>query len=145
MTDVLDTAVAAARAGAEVLLGRWRNLPAGSIEEKQKNDFVTVADRESEQRIVSVIRGRFPTDDFLGEEGGWQGGGAKGGDGRMWIVDPLDGTANFIAGFPFWCVSIAARERKGEPVAMKEPSSDGRGVTARRAPLRYAPDPLSAV
>lgn len=108
MTEVLDTAVEAARAGAEILLGHWRNLPAGSIEEKKKNDFVTIADRESEERIVSVIRGRFPSDDFLGEEGGWQAGG---GDGRAWIIDPLDGTANFIAGFPFWCVSIAARER----------------------------------
>jgi myo-inositol-1(or 4)-monophosphatase len=107
VSDVLDTAVEAARAGAEILLGRWRNLPAWSIQEKQKNDFVTVADKESEARIVSVIRGRFPSDDFLGEESGWQSGG---GDGRTWIVDPLDGTANFIAGFPFWCVSVAARE-----------------------------------
>lgn len=111
MTDVLDAAVDAARAGAEVLMGHWRNLPVGSIEEKQKNDFVTVADRESEERIVSAIRGRFPTDDFLGEEGGWQESGPADADRRVWIVDPLDGTANFIAGFPFWCVSIAARER----------------------------------
>jgi myo-inositol-1(or 4)-monophosphatase len=111
MTDLLDTAVAAARAGAEILLGHWRNLPAGSIEEKHKNDFVTVADRESEGRIRSVIRDRFPTDAFLGEEGGWQAAPGSDGDARVWIVDPLDGTANFIAGFPFWCVSIAARER----------------------------------
>jgi myo-inositol-1(or 4)-monophosphatase len=110
LTDVLEAAVAAAQAGAEVLLGHWRNLPIGSIEEKKKNDFVTVADRESERRIVSVVRERFPSDAFLGEEGGWQSGPASEGEGRVWIVDPLDGTANFIAGFPFWCVSIAARE-----------------------------------
>jgi myo-inositol-1(or 4)-monophosphatase len=147
MTDVLDTAVAAARAGAEVLLGRWRNLPAGSIEEKQKNDFVTVADRESERRIVSVIRDRFPTDDFLGEEGGWQGGGAMDGDRRSWIVDPLDGTANFIAGFPFWCVSIAARER-GRIVAgaVLDPLRDElytaeRGSGAHRNGVRLAVTP----
>jgi myo-inositol-1(or 4)-monophosphatase len=106
VSEVLDAAVGAARAGGEILLRHWRNLPVGSIEEKKKNDFVTIADRESEQKIVSEIRARFPSDSFLGEEGGWQGGG----EGRTWIIDPLDGTANFIAGFPFWCVSIAARE-----------------------------------
>ena len=104
---ILEAAVAAAREGGEVLLHHWRNLPAGSIEEKKKNDFVTIADRESEERIARSIRSRFPEDDFLGEESGARGSGAAA---RTWIVDPLDGTANFIAGFPFWCVSIAARE-----------------------------------
>ncbi|MEP7131863.1 MAG: inositol monophosphatase family protein [Acidobacteriota bacterium] len=105
--NVLAAAVEASAAGGELLLRRWRHLPAGSVEEKEKNDFVTVADRESEERIVSVIRSHFPRDNFLGEEGG-----ARGNDPaeRTWIIDPLDGTANFIAGFPFWCVSIAARE-----------------------------------
>lgn len=106
MSAVLEAAVDAARAGGDVLLHHWRRLPPGSIEEKKKNDFVTIADRQSEERIVSSIRSRFPSDDFLGEEGGQRGSGRA----RTWIVDPLDGTANFIAGFPFWCVSIAARE-----------------------------------
>ncbi len=122
MSAVLDAAVEAARAGGEILVRHWRNLPAGSIQEKQKNDFVTVADRESEARIVASIRSRFPDDTFLAEEGGWSGrpidgrGGREGCEGespRTWIIDPLDGTANFIAGFPFWCVSIAAREAGG--------------------------------
>jgi myo-inositol-1(or 4)-monophosphatase len=110
---VLAAALAAAREGGEVLVHHWRNLPPGSIEEKKKNDFVTIADRESEERIVSAIRARFPGDAFLGEEGGARAGapGQGGSAGpRTWIIDPLDGTANFIAGFPFWCVSIAARE-----------------------------------
>lgn len=112
MSEALDAAVEAARAGGEILVGHWRNLPAGSIEEKKKNDFVTIADRESEERIVSSIRSRFPGDSFLAEESGWQGDGdgTDRKDFRIWIIDPLDGTANFIAGFPFWCVSIAARE-----------------------------------
>lgn len=113
MSAALDAAVEAARAGGEILVGHWRNLPAGSIEEKKKNDFVTIADRESEERIVTLIRSRFPGDSFLAEESGWQGDGGGGTDrkdARVWIIDPLDGTANFIAGFPFWCVSIAARE-----------------------------------
>ncbi|HYK42240.1 MAG TPA: inositol monophosphatase family protein [Thermoanaerobaculia bacterium] len=111
---VLAAALAAAREGGEVLVRHWRQLPPGSIEEKKKNDFVTIADRESEERIVTAIRSRFPGDAFLGEEGGARAGdpaaAAGRGGPRTWIVDPLDGTANFIAGFPFWCVSIAARE-----------------------------------
>ena len=110
---VLAAALAAAREGGDVLVRHWRRLPPGSIEEKKKNDFVTIADRESEERIVSAIRAEFPADAFLGEEGGAQAGAAQeaGSAGpRTWIIDPLDGTANFIAGFPFWCVSIAARE-----------------------------------
>jgi myo-inositol-1(or 4)-monophosphatase len=105
---LVETAAEAARAGGEVLERYWRSLPRGSISEKRKNDFVTHADKESEEVIVARIRERFPDDGFLGEEGGRRGGG---GESRTWIVDPLDGTTNFIAGFPFWCVSIAARER----------------------------------
>ncbi len=104
--SVIETAVAAARAGGDVLLQHWRNLPGGSVSEKKKNDFVTDADRESEETIIARIRERFPEDSFLAEEGGQTGRP----EARTWIIDPLDGTSNFIAGFPFWCVSVAARE-----------------------------------
>lgn len=106
---LVEAAVAAARSGGEVLLANWRNLPHGSVEEKTKNDFVTHADRESEERIVAEIRERFPEDAFLGEEGGRRMGSEGA---RVWIIDPLDGTSNFISGFPFWCVSIAAWENE---------------------------------
>jgi myo-inositol-1(or 4)-monophosphatase len=108
MSELLETAVSAARSGGEVLLANWRNLPRGSVEEKQKNDFVTGADRESEERIIAAIRARYPQDAFLAEEGGASAGASRGA--REWIIDPLDGTSNFVSGFPFWCVSIAARE-----------------------------------
>ena len=104
---LIETAVEAARAGGEVLLANWRNLPDGSVSEKAKNDFVTSADRESEEAILCRIRERFPEDGFLAEEGGAAGREEAR---RTWIIDPLDGTSNFIAGFPFWCVSIAVRE-----------------------------------
>jgi len=110
---LIDAAIAAARAGGGVLEGYWRSLPRGSISEKKKNDFVTRADKESEEAIVAAIREVYPEDGFLGEEGGRRGSGEEA---RTWIIDPLDGTTNFIAGFPFWCVSVAARER-GEIVA----------------------------
>jgi len=111
--SILDVAADAARAGGEILESYWRSLPRGAISEKKKNDFVTRADKESEEVIAARIRERFPRDGFLGEEGGRRGGGDEA---RIWIVDPLDGTTNFIAGFPFWSVSVAARE-KGEIVA----------------------------
>jgi myo-inositol-1(or 4)-monophosphatase len=113
-SQLLETAVAAAHAGGESLVARWRALPQGSVSEKRQNDFVTLADRESEDRIIAVIRERFPEDAFLAEEGGGRDLNVEGR--RTWIIDPLDGTSNFIAGFPFWCVSIAAAE-KGELVA----------------------------
>ena len=112
MASLIDVATQAARAGGEVLLANWRRLPQGSVSEKQQNDFVTSADRESENAIVAAIRSAFPQDRFLAEEGGAHGGGASE-EGRTWIIDPLDGTSNFIAGFPFWCVSIGARESGG--------------------------------
>src|SRR6185295_12725126 len=104
---LVEVAMDAAKAGGEVALRSWRNLAAGEVSEKKKNDFVTNADRESEERIVARIRESFPADNFLGEEGGSRGTDAEA---RTWIIDPIDGTSNFIAGFPFWCVSVAARE-----------------------------------
>jgi len=109
---VIDAAIEAARCGGEILLSWWRRLPEGSVEENAQNDFVSRADRESEAAIVEVLLGRHPGDGLLGEEGASR----EGTSGREWIIDPLDGTSNFIAGFPFWCVSIAARE-KGRIVA----------------------------
>ncbi len=142
--EVLEAAIEASAAAGELLLRRWRHLPAGSIEEKKKNDFVTIADRESEERIVSVVRSRFPEDNFLGEEGGVRGTDPEA---RTWIIDPLDGTANFIAGFPFWCVSIAARE--GEKIVAgaiwdplrEELYSAARGDGAFRNGMRLAVSP----
>jgi myo-inositol-1(or 4)-monophosphatase len=104
---LVEAAVEAARAGGDVIERYWRSLPRGSVSEKRTNDFVTRADKESEEIIVARIRDRFPEDGFLGEEGGRRGGG---GERRTWIIDPLDGTTNFIAGFPFWSVSVAVRE-----------------------------------
>lgn len=109
---MLDAAMEAARRGGEILLSWWRCLPAGAVEEKAQNDFVSRADRESERAIVETLLSRHPGDGILGEEGSSRAGTS----GREWVIDPLDGTSNFIAGFPFWCVSIAARE-KGRVVA----------------------------
>lgn len=73
-----------------------------NVENKGLQDFVTVADRHAEETIRAALLGAFPADAFMGEEGG----GAPG-DGGVWVVDPIDGTTNFIRGFRHWAVSIA--------------------------------------
>jgi myo-inositol-1(or 4)-monophosphatase len=102
---MIEVASDAARKAGEVLLSHWRRLAPGSVEEKAKNDFVSIADRESERIIVDTILSAFPNDGILGEEGSRRPGSS----GRDWVIDPLDGTSNFIAGFPMWCVSVGVR------------------------------------
>jgi len=106
-----DACVAAAEAGGKVLLGHFRQLDPALITEKTKNDFVSEADRASEAAIRTELEFRFPQYGFVGEEGG-----ASGDTERRWIVDPLDGTLNFVQGFPHWCVSVALWDADG-PVA----------------------------
>jgi myo-inositol-1(or 4)-monophosphatase len=105
----VETAIAAAHEAGEVLLAHFGRLDPARVEEKSKNDVVSIADRESEAVIRRVLLGAFGTDRFLGEETGLTGADETA---PSWIVDPLDGTANFVRGFPHWAVSIA-RTRGG--------------------------------
>jgi myo-inositol-1(or 4)-monophosphatase len=72
------------------------------VDEKAAQDFVSEADRESEALIVGALSAAFPEDGFLGEEGSSRNLEAK----AVWVVDPIDGTRNFVTGVPFWCISI---------------------------------------
>ena len=110
----LEIATEAARRGAAILIRYWEQLGKDDADLKARNDWVSTADRESEAAIVEAIRQHKPTDAFLGEETGLSPGGAQ--SDRIWIIDPLDGTSNYLQHFPFWSVSIALRE-KGELVA----------------------------
>ncbi|HVE71601.1 MAG TPA: inositol monophosphatase family protein [Thermoanaerobaculia bacterium] len=103
----LEIATNAARAGAAVLLRYWENLGREDADLKARNDWVSAADRESELAIVAAIREHCPDDSFLGEEGGRSGDRDSS---RTWVIDPLDGTSNYLQHFPIWCVSIALRE-----------------------------------
>ena len=109
--ELLATGVAAAKAGAVVLRRYFRS---GDLEVARKadNDFVTRADRESEAAVLGEIRRRFPGHRILAEEGGRGAGGSE----YQWLVDPLDGTTNFLQGLPVWCISVACM-RGGEVVA----------------------------
>ncbi|MGZ5472339.1 MAG: inositol monophosphatase family protein [Thermoanaerobaculia bacterium] len=111
----LDIAQYAARRGAAVLLHHWEILGKDDADLKARNDWVSAADRESEQAIVDAIREHRPDDAFLGEETGMTAGASAD---RVWIIDPLDGTSNYLQHFPMWCVSIALRERGETTTAM---------------------------
>ena len=73
-----------------------------AIVHKGAQDLVSEADRACEELIVARLAGEFPDDGFLGEEGGARKSGAS----ATWVIDPIDGTHNFLTGVPFWCVSI---------------------------------------
>lgn len=102
----LEVAIAAAKAGGEVALRHFRTDLA--VERKSDRSPVTIADRESERRIVEVLRSAFPQHSILGEELGEHIG-----DSRKWIIDPIDGTKSFIRGIPFFA-SLVALEEEGE-------------------------------
>jgi myo-inositol-1(or 4)-monophosphatase len=110
-TDYLSAAVAAAIKGGKVLLQYFRKLDPATIEEKSKNDLVTEADRASEQVIQGELTARFSAHSFLGEESGLSGTSDM-----VWIVDPLDGTLNFVQGLPQWCISVALWDAEGPVV-----------------------------
>ncbi len=101
----------AVRAG-EVLMAHYERLE--QIDYKSARDVVTEADHLSEALILDAIRGRYPDDAILAEESGEHravaGEAPTSGKGRVWIVDPLDGTVNYANGIPFFCVSIGMVE-----------------------------------
>ena len=106
-----EACVAAAEAGGKVLLQYFRRLDPATITEKTKHDVVSEADRAAEAAIRAELASRFPEHGFVGEEGGSHGNAQV-----RWIVDPLDGTLNFVQGFPHWCVSVALWDAEGPVV-----------------------------
>ncbi len=100
-SDYALVAQKAAKAAGALLIKSYGKLKNSQIKTKSKNDFVTELDKKSEQLIVSAIKKVYPTHSILGEEGGLTRG-----EETLWIIDPLDGTANYIHQFPMFCVSI---------------------------------------
>ena len=99
---MLDILTPLAREAGDLALTHFRNLSAAAISEKGPLDLVTIADREVEALIADRLRAVFPEDGILGEEGGM----ARGSSGRVWVIDPIDGTFNFVRGLWQWAVSI---------------------------------------
>jgi len=101
---IITAAIDAAKAAGEIALRSFRtNL---TVETKSDRTPVTRADRECESKIVEVLAARFPDIGFLGEEHGERPGGRN----ARWIIDPIDGTKNFIRGIPFFATLIALEE-----------------------------------
>ena len=108
----LAVAREAAAAGAEAARAAWRETERGAAHAKAPGDLVTEADRESEARIVERIHASYPRHAIVAEESGRRG---EAEDGYRWVVDPLDGTANFVHRIPAWTISIALVE-DGAPI-----------------------------
>ncbi|WP_100643253.1 inositol-1-monophosphatase [Alteromonas facilis] len=103
MHPMLNIAVRAARVAGNIIARGFENRDDLDTKSKGKNDFVTRIDNEAEQAIISKIKQSYPDHAFYGEESGKQGADET----FTWIIDPLDGTTNFIKGIPHFCVSIA--------------------------------------
>jgi myo-inositol-1(or 4)-monophosphatase len=110
--ELLAVANEAADAAAAVLLDRYEAAagPVGLATKSSATDLVSEADLAAETAIRAVLAARRPGDGILGEEGT---GDVRGTSGERWIVDPLDGTVNYLFGLPQWCVSVACERRVG--------------------------------
>ncbi len=104
MHPMLTIAVKAARRAANVIQRASNNLDIIRTETKQHNDFVSDVDRAAEAAIIDIIRDAYPDHAILAEESGRQGRDTAEFE---WIIDPLDGTTNYLHGYPHYCVSIA--------------------------------------
>jgi hypothetical protein len=146
--ELLTLALEAARAAGSLLLERFQQ-PATGVERKSSStDMVSDADRDAEVLIRGMIGAARPLDAILGEEGS----SVAGRSGLRWVVDPLDGTTNYLYGLPIWSVSVACEDADGCLVGVVlDPSRDelfaaqrGRGATLNGRPIRVSPaDDLS--
>ncbi len=104
---MLNTAVKAARRAGQIINRASLNLDHLTVTNKQPNDFVSDADHAAEQAIIEILLGAYPNHAILAEESGNQGTSEY-----LWVIDPLDGTTNFIHGFPQYAVSIALMHKE---------------------------------
>lgn len=107
MQAMLNVAVRAARRAGDYIVRRYDNLPRLHVHAKGRNDFVSEVDRTAEDMILKTIRKAYPAHAYLAEESGARGHGPY-----RWIVDPLDGTTNFLHGCPQFAVSIALEHKR---------------------------------
>ncbi|OGI44325.1 MAG: inositol monophosphatase [Candidatus Muproteobacteria bacterium RIFCSPHIGHO2_01_FULL_65_16] len=106
MHPMLNTAIKAARRAGGVIMRHLDRLERLTVETKGRNDFVSEVDRQAEAEIIHILRTAYPDHAILAEETG-----AQPGDHYQWVIDPLDGTTNFLHGYPQFGVSIALRHK----------------------------------
>ena len=102
---MLNMAIKAARAAGAIINRAALDIEAVRVSQKQSNDFVTEVDQAAEDAIITTLLTAYPDHGILAEESGQTRGNPN--SDHVWIIDPLDGTTNFIHGFPVYCVSIA--------------------------------------
>ncbi len=148
---VLELSIRMAHEAGGLLLDRFRG-PIGGIETKSSAiDLVSEVDRESEKLLRGLIADHRPCDGVLGEEQGSEAGTSD----LRWVIDPLDGTTNYLYGYPAWSVSIAVEDARGTLIGVvRDPLRDetfvavrGRGATMNGLPIAVtrAFDPAAAL
>ena len=135
----------AGRAG-DILLRSYERVE--RIDYKSKRDVVTDADYASERLVVDAIRARYPDDAILAEESGEHAGVLRrdgSGNGRIWVVDPLDGTVNYANGIPYYCVSIGlvVSDRPAVGVVL-DPARDDLYTATADGPALLSGEPIRA-
>jgi len=141
MHPMLNIAIRAARAAGDVIMRKFERVDTLTVESKQHNDFVSEVDRQAEAKIIETLRQSYPGHAILAEESG-----ASGNSEYVWIIDPLDGTTNYLHGFPQFAVSIALQKAgKMEQAVVYDPvsqelftASRGRGAWLDNKRLRVS-------
>ena len=142
---MLNVAIKAARAAGTIINRAALDIESVRVTAKQTNDFVTEVDHAAEQAIISTLLEAYPEHGIWAEESGRKEGTGTGRK-HLWIIDPLDGTTNFIHGFPVYCVSIALMyDGKIEQAVVYDPTRNdlfcatkGRGAYLNDRRLRVA-------
>ncbi|WP_120993828.1 inositol-phosphate phosphatase [Stutzerimonas urumqiensis] len=145
MQPMLNIALRAARSAGELIIRSTERLDAIAVNEKEAKDYVSEVDRAAEQTIINVLRKAYPNHGILGEEGGSLAGSGEGAD-YVWIIDPLDGTTNFLRGVPHYAVSIACKYKGRlehavvvDPIRQEEfTASRGRGAALNGRRMRVS-------
>ena len=129
MHPMLNIAIRAARSAGNIIVRNLDRVDRLTIRTKERNDFVSEVDRQAENEIIGILRRAFPNHGILAEESG-----AQAGDEYQWVIDPLDGTTNFLHGFPQFAVSIALRHKgRMEQAVVYDPLSQDLYTATRGA------------
>ena len=141
---MLNVAIKAARAAGVIINRAALDVESVRVSQKMANDFVTEVDQSSENIIIDTLLTAYPDHGILAEESGQTRGNPQ--SEHIWIIDPLDGTTNFIHGFPFYCISIALQSKgRIEQAVVYDPtrndlftSTRGRGAFMNDRRLRVS-------
>jgi myo-inositol-1(or 4)-monophosphatase len=138
--ELLTIALRAADAAAAELAGRFGHTQPSVRSKSSPTDLVSEADVSAENAIRAVLADARPDDSILGEEGGATGDGAL-----RWVIDPLDGTTNFLFGVPQWAVSVACEDADGALAGVVlDPCRDERFAATRSGAATLNGEPIAA-